>query len=364
MQNKCSTRLKTAIVGCGKVAGTHALAYRALPNSEFVAACDVSPERAEAFGAKFQVRGYTDLEEMLSREKVDVLSVCTQHTQHPAAVEAAAAAGVHVISEKPLAIDLVSCDRAIAAANTAGIKLGVVSQRRWYEPVQRMKEAMNAGKLGKPALVMVTMLGWREPAYYLSDPWRGTWKGEGGGVVVSQAPHYLDLLCWFMGPVAEIHAYWDNYNHPGIEVDDTVVASVRFKNGGMGSVVLSNSQRPGLYGKIHVHGSSGASVGAEIDSGSPFISGVTEKMDPPFNDIWTIPGEEDNLKTWNVEDRSRSWDVMTHYHEMQLADFLDSVSENREPQVDGVAGRRVVELFTAVYRSQLERACLRLPLAQ
>jgi len=116
MQNKCSTRLKTAIVGCGKVAGTHALAYRALPNSEFVAACDVSPERAEAFGAKFQVRGYTDLEEMLSREKVDVLSVCTQHTQHPAAVEAAAAAGVHVISEKPLAIDLVSCDRAIAAA--------------------------------------------------------------------------------------------------------------------------------------------------------------------------------------------------------------------------------------------------------
>jgi predicted dehydrogenase len=132
----------------------------------------------------------------------------------------------------------------------------------------------------------------------------------------------------------------------------------------MGSVVLSNSQRPGLYGKIHVHGSSGASVGAEIDSGSPFISGVTEKMDPPFNDIWTIPGEEDNLKTWNVEDRSRSWDVMTHYHEMQLADFLDSVSENREPQVDGAAGRRVVELFTAVYRSQLERACLRLPLAQ
>ena len=110
--------------------------------------------------------------------------------------------------------------------------------------------------------------------------------------MVSQAPHYLDLLCWFMGPAVEIHGYWDNYNHPGIEVDDTVVASVRFKNGGMASIVLSNSQKPGLYGKIHIHGSSGASVGAEIDSGSPFISGVTEKMDPPFNDMWTIPGEE------------------------------------------------------------------------
>jgi len=301
---------------------------------------------------------------MLKREQVDVLSVCTQHTQHPAAVEIAAAAGVHVISEKPLAIDLSSCDRAIAAARAAGIKLGVISQRRWYEPVQRMKDAIDAGKLGKPVLAIVTMLGWREPSYYLSDPWRGTWKGEGGGVVVSQAPHYLDLLSWFMGPAVELQAYWDNYNHPGIEVDDTVVASVRFQNGGMGSIVLSNSQRPGLFGKIHIHGSSGASVGAEIDSGSPFISGVTEKMDPPFNDIWTVPGEEGNLKAWNSEDRSRPWNVMTYYHQMQLADFLSAVSEDREPMVDAQAGRRVVELFTAVYRSQLEHAPQQLPLSQ
>ena len=182
--------------------------------------------------------------------------------------------------------------------------------------------------------------------------------------MVSQAPHYLDLLSWFMGPPVELHAYWDNYNHPEIEVDDTVVASVRFQNGGMGSIVLSNSQRPGLFGKIHIHGSSGASVGAEIDSGSPFISGVTEKMDPPFNDIWTVPGEEENLKGWNCEDRSRPWNVMTHYHQMQLADFLSAVSEDREPMVDAEAGRRVVELFTAVYRSQLKHAPQRLPLSQ
>jgi UDP-N-acetyl-2-amino-2-deoxyglucuronate dehydrogenase len=364
MQETRPIRLKTALVGCGKVATTHALAYQALPNSEFVAVCDVAPERAQAFAEKFRVRGYTDLAEMLRQEKVDVLSVCTQHTQHPAAVEIAAAAGVHVISEKPLAIDLISCDRAIAAARVAGIKLGVISQRRWYEPVQRMKDAIDAGKLGKPVLAIVTMLGWREPAYYRSDPWRGTWKGEGGGVVVSQAPHYLDLLGWFMGPAVELHAYWDNYNHPGIEVDDTVVASVRFKDGGMASVVLSNSQRPGLWGKIHIHGSSGASVGAEIDSGSPFISGVTEKMDPPFNDIWTVPGEERNLEAWNREDRSRPCDVMTHYHQIQLADFLAAVSEDREPMVDAEAGRRVVELFTAVYRSQSEHTSLRLPLLQ
>src|SRR6202162_1251570 len=139
MPKASTTRLKTAIVGCGKVATTHALAYRALPNSELVSVCDVAPERAQGFAEKFQVRGYTDLAEMLRQEKVDVLSVCTQHTQHPAAVEIAAAAGVHVISEKPLAVDIASCDRAIAAARAAGVKLGVISQRRWYEPVQRMK---------------------------------------------------------------------------------------------------------------------------------------------------------------------------------------------------------------------------------
>jgi UDP-N-acetyl-2-amino-2-deoxyglucuronate dehydrogenase len=364
MQKMPITRLRTAIVGCGKVAGTHALAYQALANSELVGVCDVSSERANAFAEKLYVNPYTDLAEMLKREQVDVLSICTQHTQHPAAVEIAAAAGVHVISEKPLAIDLASCDRAIAAARAAGIKLGVISQRRWYEPVMRMKEAIDSGKLGKPVLAIVTMLGWREPAYYLSDPWRGTWAGEGGGVVVSQAPHYLDLLCWLMGPAAELHAYWDNYNHPGIEVDDTVVASVRFESGGMGSIVLSNSQRPGLWGKIHIHGSSGASVGAEIDSGSPFISGVTEKMDPPFNDIWTVPGEERNLEPWNSEDRSRPWNVMTYYHQLQLADFLAAVLQDREPMVNGEAGRQVVELFTAVYRSQKEHAPQKLPLYQ
>ena len=227
-----------------------------------------------------------------------------------------------------------------------------------------MKDAIDAGKLGKPVLILVQMLGWREPSYYLSDPWRGTWAGEGGGVAVSQAPHYLDLLSWFMGPAIDLHGYWDNYNHPSIEVDDTVVASVRFQNGGMGSIVLSNSQRPGLFGKIHVHGSSGSSVGAEIDSGSPFISGVTATTDPPFNDMWTIPGEESKLELWNREDRSRPWDVMTHYHKMQLADFLDAVSEDREPLVGAEDGRRVVELFTAVYRSQLEHASQRLPLPQ
>jgi len=355
-------RKRTAIVGCGKVAATHALAYRRLPTSEFVAVCDVMPERAKALASQFEVRAYSDLAQMIESEGVEVLSVCTQHTQHVPPIETAASRGVHVIVEKPLAVDLPSCDRAIAAARAAGVKLGVISQRRYYEPVQRMKESIEAGKIGRPVLVSVVMLGWREPAYYTLDPWRGTWKGEGGGVVVSQAPHYLDLMSGFTGPARELYAYWDNYNHPNIEVDDTVVAALRFESGAMGSIILSNSQRPGLYGKIHIHGSSGASVGAETDSGSPFISGVTENTEPPFNDLWTVPGEEHLLPVWKQEDGSRPWNIMTHYHEVQLGDFLSAVLEDRQPAIDGEAGRRVVELFSAVYQSQREGQAVKFPL--
>jgi UDP-N-acetyl-2-amino-2-deoxyglucuronate dehydrogenase len=355
-------RRRAGVVGCGKVAATHAAAWHNLPGSELVGVCDRNLDRAEALAARFGVRCYTDLAEMIKTEKLEVLSVCTQHTQRAGLIETAAAGGVHVIAEKPLAVDLASCDRAIAACNAAGVKLGVISQRRFYEPVQRMKQAIDAGKLGKPALAEAVMLGWREPTYYDLDHWRGTWKGEGGGVAVSQAPHYLDLLLWFMGPAREVYAYWDNYNHPNIEVDDTVIASVRFESGAMGSIILSNSQRPGLYGKIHIHGSSGASVGAETDSGSPFISGVTEKMDPPFNDVWTVPGEENLLAGWVTEDRSRPWNVMTRYHEVQLADFLCAVNHDRAPAIDGAAGRRVVELFTAFYKSQREGEPVQFPL--
>jgi UDP-N-acetyl-2-amino-2-deoxyglucuronate dehydrogenase len=362
MMTSAIRRLRTAVVGCGKVAVTHATAWRRLPASELAAVCDVAPERARALASRFGVRAYTDLAEMLDKERVEVLSVCTQHTQHVPPIETAAPRGVHVIVEKPLAVDLPSCNRAIAATRAAGVKLGVVSQRRFYEPVRRMREAIDAGKISRPVLASVVMLGWRDPTYYTSDPWRGTWKGEGGGVAVNQAPHYLDLMNWFMGPARELYAYWDNYNHPSIKVDDTVVAVVRFESGAMGSIILSNSQRPGLYGKIHVHGSSGASVGAETDSGSPFISGVTEKMAPPFNDLWTVPGEEQLLPVWNQEDRSRPWDTMTHYHELQLGEFLSAVTESQEPSVNGEAGRVVVELFTAIYQSQRDGKPVQLPL--
>lgn len=358
-------RLRTALIGCGKVGLTHATALASLPRSELVAVCDRTAAGAEAFAARFGVAAYTDLATMLREARVEAVSVCTPHPLHADAIEVAAAHGVHAIVEKPLAATLADCDRSIDACAAAGVWLGVISQRRWYPPIVRMRAAIEAGKIGRPILGTADILGWRDAAYYASNPWRGTWAGEGGGVLVNQAPHQLDLLQWLMGPVEEAFGYWGNLNHPSIPVDDTAVAAIRFRGGGLGVVVLSNSQDPGIGGRVHVHGSNGASVGTQTDVGSMFISGVTEAVEPAVNDLWTIDGEADRLAGWQADDRrfAAEHDPLTWFHERQLEDFLDAIMERRPPAVDGAEGRKVVELSTAIYRSQRDRRPVSFPLA-
>ena len=354
----------TAVIGCGKVADAHAQAYNTLPESRFVGVFDVQPERAAAAAARYGVQAFTDLEAMLQDPRVQAVSICTPHPTHAEMVVACANAGVHALVEKPMAVDLKGCDLAITAAEQAGIKLGVVSQRRFYEPVLRVKQAIDAGKIGRPILATVTVMGWRDAAYYQLDPWRGKWTTEGGGVMVTQTTHQIDLFQWFMGPIEEVFGYWDNLNHPYVEVEDTAIAVVRFKNGGLGTLLVSNSQQPGFYGKIHVHGETGASVGVQTDGGSPFVSGVTQYVDPPFNDVWTVPAEIERLAEWQTEDRARCQkiDVMTHYHKLQVQDFLQSIQAGREPAMNGREGRKHVELFTAIYRSQRDGRPVKFPL--
>lgn len=358
-------KIRTALVGCGKVGHTHARALQALPHSEFVAAFDVDQARADAFAQSYGVRGYADLAQMIDDARVQMLSICTPHPTHAGVIEAAAQKGVHCLVEKPLASDLADADRAIAACRAAGVKLGVVSQRRLYPPVARMAEAIRAGKIGKPVLGTLVVMGWRDEAYYRSDAWRGRWDTEGGGVLVNQTPHQLDMLQWLMGSeIEELFGYWDNLNHPFIEVEDTAIAVLRFKSGGLGQILVSNSQKPGLYGKVHIHGSNGASVGAQTEGGSPFIAGVTTEVEPPVNDIWSVPGEEHLLPVWQEEDRAtaKRLDPMSYYHKLQIEDFLNAVLEGREPLVNGEEGRKVVEMFSAIYRSQRDGMPVKFPL--
>jgi UDP-N-acetyl-2-amino-2-deoxyglucuronate dehydrogenase len=346
-------KLRTAIVGCGKVAHLHAAALAVTPEAEFAAVCDADVARANAFGARYGVPAWSDTARMIAESRAEVAIVCTPHPLHAGPAIAAANAGAHVLVEKPLAATVADCDAMIEAARQNGVKLGVVSQRRFFEPVVRMKEAIAAGKIGKPILGTVSMFSWRDEAYYRSDPWRGKWDTEGGGVLINQSPHHIDILQWLMGPIDEVVGRWANLNHPYIEVEDTALGIIRFRNGALASITVSVSQKPGLFTKIHIHGSNGASVGAQTDSGATFIAGMSGIPEPPLNDIWTIPGEEHLLPAFEEEDRSlfRRIDPTWHYHSLQVGDFLRAVLQGAEPSVNGEEGRKVVQIIETIYRS-------------
>jgi len=356
--------LKTAIVGCGKVGHLHAKALSRTPESVFVAACGRDLARTEKFAAAYNVKPYRDVEEMIAREGVQALAICTPHPLHAYHAVKAAKAGVHILIEKPLASSLEDCDTILYAAKENGVKVGMVSQRRFYAPCARVKKAIEDGKLGRPILGSVAMYGWRDEAYYRSDPWRGSWQGEGGGVLVNQAPHQLDLLQWYMGPIEELFGFWANLNHPYIEVEDTAVAVLRFKNGALGNIVVSNSQNPALYGRVYVHGSNGASIGVQTDGGAMFIAGMSNITEPPINDLWTVPGEEELLKKWQKEDSDffLSINPIEYYHQLQISEFLKAVMAGRASAVPGEEGRKTVEIFEALYRSQRDRKPIKFPL--
>jgi len=353
-----------AILGCGKVAHLHAKAVQNLPNAKLSGVWSRTHETAKNFASEYGTEAFTDISKLVSEKKIDLVIVCTPHPFHLEPTLEAAKAGANVLVEKPLASTLADSDEMICICKKHGVKLGVISQRRWNEPVKRIKNAIEEGKIGNPVLGTVNILGWRDKAYYDADAWRGTWKMEGGGILVNQAPHQLDILLWYMGEIDEVYGVWKNLNHSYIEVDDTALAIVKFKNGGIGNIVITNSTKPGIYGKVHVHGDNGSSVGVQTDGGAMFIAGMSGILEPPINDIWTVPGEEQYLNHWKEEDTAffRSIDPMVHYMEKQIEDFLVALSNNTEPLVTGEEGRKTVELFTAIYRSTRNNQPVKFPL--
>ncbi len=363
MSKPISSPLGVAVIGPGKVAHTHAQAVQSIPQARLVAIGGRDPGRTQAFADQYHARAYTDIHALAADPEVHAVILCTPHPAHAHDAIVAAEAGVHVLVEKPMATTVADCNRMLAAAQAGGVRLSVISQRRWYASVQRVRQAIDDGKIGKPILGLVTVLGWRGPEYYAMDAWRGTWDGEGGGVMVNQTSHQLDLFQWLMGPIDELFAFWANLNHPYIEVEDTAVAVLRFRSGALGNIVVSNSQNPGLFGKIHIFGDNGAAVGVQTDGGSMFVSGVSTHIEPPENDLWTVPSEAHMLPGWQAEDRARPENVGAHYHCLQIAEFVDDLLNGREPRITGGDGRNAVEIFEAVYRSQRDHAPVKFPLS-
>ena len=344
------TELKVGIVGCGKIADFHAIALSKISGCRLVAACNRTPEKLKRFTERYHIAGYLSAEEMVRTEHLDAVTICTPHTSHAQLAIECLNAGAHVLVEKPLAVSVNECDEMIKAATLNNLLLGTLVQRRFYKPCLRIKNALNSGKMGRPILGEAVMFGWRSEEYYKSDPWRGSWSGEGGGVLLSQASHQIDLLNWYMGDIESIHGAYANYNHPFIEVEDSACALIKYKGGGMATLLASNSQDPARYGRVHVFGSNGKSAGVKTDGGQMFIAGVSEIEEPPVTDIWTVDDaplsglqKEDSDFFMNLDDK------MNYFHEQSIANFLAAIVGKEMLCADGLAGRATVEVCEAVY---------------
>jgi predicted dehydrogenase len=334
-----------AIVGCGMIARFHARALADVPDTRLVALVSRNPANAEAVrkAAGVPCDVYTDLAPVLARADVHLAIVTTPSGAHLEPAVAAARAGKHVVVEKPLEITLERCDRIIEACDQAGVKLCTIFPSRFGEANQALKAAVNAGRFGRLTLAETTCKWWRPQSYYDTGGWKGTRALDGGGALMNQAVHNVDLLLWLMGSPTHIAAFTATLAHERIEVEDTAVACLRFDSGALGVIQAATSVHPGLPKTIAIHGDRGTAV--------------IEQDDILRWDLTPETAEDRALKQRFAEKVGASGGsndpaAISHVgHARQLADFVQAIRTARPPLVDGREGRRAVEVILAIYES-------------
>ena len=345
------------IVGCGMIAEFHARAVNEIPGARIVAAFS----RSEANGAKIAAlaaekgdcRVFDDFEAMLALPEMDVVCVCTPSGAHLEPAVGAARAGKHVVVEKPLEITLPRCDAIIRACDDAGVRLCTIFPSRFTAANLTLKKAIDAGRFGRLTLGDTYVKWWRTQEYYDSGGWRGTWNLDGGGALMNQAIHNVDLLLWLMGDVATVQALTATLAHHRIEVEDAAVAALRFQNGALGVIEAATSAFPGLLKRTEIHGDRGS---ARVEQDNLTLWEFQEKLasDPEIQAALTGGS---GFKAGASDPRG----INHAGHRDQLTDFLQAIDEGRAPLVDGREGRKSVELIRAIYRSSATGAAVHLP---
>jgi len=345
------------IIGCGMIAEFHVRAINEIEGARVVAAYSRSKTNAEKIAglAGTECRIYDDLTEMLKHPEVDVVCVCTPSGAHMEPAVQAAQAGKHVVVEKPLEINLARCDAIIDACDKAGVRLCTIFPSRFSPANNRLKEAIEAGRFGRLTLGDTHVKWWRTQDYYDSGGWRGTWDLDGGGALMNQAIHNVDLLYWLMGDVDSIVAQTATLAHVRIEVEDTAVACVRFKNGALGVIEAATSAYPGLLKRIEIHGDRGS---ARVEQDDVTLWEFQEKI-PSDNYILAAIAGRSPSNSGASDPRG-----IAHVgHRDQIADFLQAIDANGVPLVDGREGRKSVEIIRGIYQSARTGQAVKLPLA-
>jgi UDP-N-acetyl-2-amino-2-deoxyglucuronate dehydrogenase len=342
------------IVGTGMISHFHAKAIQAIPSARVVGCFNHSKEKAEAFAAEYGCTAYSSLKEMLNNPEISIVNICTPSGAHLDPALASAAAGKHVVVEKPLEISLDRCDQIINACRAAGVKLCTIFPSRFSAANIALKEAISAGRFGRLTLGDSFVKWWRTQEYYDGGGWRGTWALDGGGAYMNQAIHNVDLLYWLMGDVAEVSGFTGTLAHERIEVEDAGVACLKFANGALGVLEASTAAWPGLLKKTEIHGSRGTVI-VEQDS---ILRWEFAEPRPEDDELRQRLGAG-SATTGGASDPKA---ISFVGHQLQLQDFIEAIKHGRSPKVDGAEGRRSVEIILAIYQSARTGQSVRLPL--
>ena len=332
------------IVGAGTVAAMHADAIAALPSARLVAVTDVDVSAAEALAASRGAAAERDLDALLARGDVDVVCVCVPSGQHAELGMRAGKAGKHLVVEKPVDVTLEAADRLIRAARAAGVALTVISQHRFDPGLIEARGLIDEGALGRLVLGEASTKWYRSQAYYDSAAWRGTWAMDGGSLL-NQGIHYVDLLRWCMGPVAEVTAVCTTQAHQ-IEAEDTSLAIVRFTSGAVGTIMSSTAAFPGFPQRLEITGTKGTVI---IEDGRLVSRAFGTPAQPADSGAQPADSGAQPADRPGAAADPAALDVSGHA--AQLADLLAAIDEGRAPAVDGEAGRAALEIVCAVYES-------------
>ena len=330
--------IRFGLLGCGRIAKRHSdlLGGGHIQGASLVAVCDLVRGRADAIAAKFSVPAHYDMDEFLARKDIDAVAILTPSGMHPEHVIAAARAGKHVVVEKPMALRLQDADDMIRACDEAGVKLFIVKQNRFNVPVVKAREALEAGRFGRLILGTVRVRWCRDQAYYDQDAWRGTWAYD-GGVLTNQASHHVDMLEWFFGDVISVHARATTAL-ARIETEDTAVATLKFKNGALGIIEATTAARPtDLEGSLSILG----------EKGTVEISGFAVNQIRHWRFVDELPSDKDVIEKFSVNPPN----VYGFGHQAYYQHVIECLTSQRAALVDGLQGRKSLELISALYES-------------
>jgi UDP-N-acetyl-2-amino-2-deoxyglucuronate dehydrogenase len=342
--------LRFGIIGCGVIGSVHAEAIASLPAAQLVAVTDRIQTNAQKLAGRYGIKAYTNLQEMLDREKLDVVNICTPSGNHREHACAAIRSGRHVIIEKPIEITLPAIDEIVRAQQEMRVKLAVISQHRFDPAALQVHALVEEHTFGRLVLGNAIVPWWRSQAYYDSGAWRGTWALDGGGVLMNQSIHSIDLLQWFMGPVKSLFAYTDRLAHR-METEDVAVAILRFKNGALGAIAATTGAYPGVTTRIEIFGDQGSAVIENDELAYLHLA----RDDAEKVGAYGTSSTPDKRPVEGGAPANNPAALSSNSHALQIADMIRAIHEDGNPLVDGYAARHLVEIILGIYQSARTR---------